>query len=422
MTSQIDAAAVAAPANDPVDWRFKGLPVHWSGQTPAQICAEKPELFGGAGQAGPLSPLCVLNADALAHNLTTMARWCNERGVELAPHGKTHMAPQLLGMQLEAGACEFTAATISQVRTFRAFGVREIVLANELVDVAGLHWLAGEFNRDADFGLVCWVDSPAGVALMNRELGAAGLRRPLPVCVEVGAHGGRTGCRTAAEVDGLARAVVAAPHLRLAGVAGYEAALGQDVSPSARASISHYLETLRDAAIRLAPLVETDPMLVTAGGSTHFDLVADMLTDWPAGLQVRTVLRSGCYLTHDDGLYRRTSPLTRDGGDELVAAMHVWAQVSSRPESDLALVTMGRRDVGFDAGLPVPLDLPDSVVTALNDQHAFLTLGTGSASTVAVGDWLRFGISHPCTTFDKWQLIPVLDDHNRVVDLIRTFF
>jgi D-serine deaminase-like pyridoxal phosphate-dependent protein len=418
VTSKIDAAAVSAPADEHVDWRFKGLPVSWSGRTPAQICAEKPALFA----AGPFSPLCVLDAGALAHNLATMARWCDRHGVQLAPHGKTHMSPQLLAMQFEAGACGVTAATISQVRTFRAFGVREIVLANEFVDAAGLHWLAGEYNRDAEFRLVCWVDSVAGVTLMNRELGAAGLRRPLEVCVEVGAHGGRTGCRTVTEIDAVARAAVAAPHLRLLGVAGYEGALGQDVSPSAQGTIRGYLETMRDAAVRLAPLVESDTMLVTAGGSTHFDLVAEMLTDWPAGVNARTVLRSGCYLTHDDGLYRRTSPLTRDGGDALRPAMHVWAQVSSHPESDLALLTMGRRDVGFDAGLPVPTDLPGSAVTQLNDQHAFLELGPGSAARVAVGDWLKFGISHPCTTFDKWQLIPVLDADNRVVDLIRTFF
>ena len=66
---------------------------------------------------------------------------------------------------------------------------------------------------------------------------------------------------------------------------------------------------LRAAVLRLAAVFETDDVVVTAGGSTHFDLVAEMLTGWPAGLAVRTVLRSGCYLTHDDGLYQRTSPL-----------------------------------------------------------------------------------------------------------------
>ena len=82
---------------------------------------------------------------------------------------------------------------------------------------------------------------------------------------------------------------------------------------------------------------------------------------------------------------------------------------------------MGRRDVSFDQDMPVPLGLSDSAVTKLNDQHAYLMLGPTTGRR-RVGSWLRFGISHPCTVFDKWQMIPVLDDDDRVVDLIRTFF
>ena len=39
-----------------------------------------------------------------------------------------------------------------------------------------------------------------------------------------------------------------------------------------------------------------------------------------------------------------------------------------------------------------------------------------------VGDMISFGISHPCTTFDKWQLLYLVDDDYRVVEAIRTFF
>jgi D-serine deaminase-like pyridoxal phosphate-dependent protein len=83
--------------------------------------------------------------------------------------------------------------------------------------------------------------------------------------------------------------------------------------------------------VRLEPLFETDSAIATAGGSTYFDVVADELAgDW------RTILRSGCYLTHDDGLYRRTSPL-KEG---LRPALSVWAQVLSRPEPHLAVAGM----------------------------------------------------------------------------------
>ena len=405
MATPINAAALGVLADLVIDWRFKGLPSAWWGRTVAQICAERPELF----DAGAVGPVCVLRAEALAHNLTAMSGWCRDRGVELAPHGKTHMAPQLFARQLDAGACAITAATLSHVRVYRAFGVRDIVLANELVDAAGLRWLATDLDANPDFSLVCWVDSVRGVELMTEAL--KGGERPVDVCVEVGMPGGRTGCREPAVVDEVARAAAASPRLRLVGVAGYEAARGHDITPDALATVTGYLREMRDAAVWLAPLFETESVIVTAGGSTYFDAVADVLSgDW------RTIVRSGAYLTHDGGLYARTSPLRA----ALQPALQVWAQVVSRPEPELAVLTMGRRDVSFDQDLPVPLSLADSVVTKLNDQHAYLRLGADDSAEV--GSWLGFGISHPCTVFDKWQLIPELDAHDRVVGLIRTYF
>lgn len=435
MRAPIDTAAVAALAELPVDRHCKGLPVAWSGKTPAQVCADAPNLRA----AGPLGPVCVLHADALAHNLATMAAWCARHGVELAPHGKTHMSPQLLARQLTAGACAVTTATVNQVRSYRAFGVRDIVLANELVDPAALHWLATELNNDPDFRLICWVDSVRGVALMEAGLAAGDATRPLDVCVEIGAVGGRTGCRDAQTVDQVAAAVVGSPWLRLVGVAGYEGTLGHDVSAAGLARVRTYLQQMRSAVLRLAGLFEAGVVEVTAGGSTYFDLVADVLaTAWPDDLSTRVILRSGCYLTHDDGLYQRTSPLTRPGasGGSTVgfrSAVSVWAQVCSRPEPGLALLTMGRRDVSFDQDLPIPQQiwtphgwsargLDGCRLVKLNDQHAFLRLGPAADRHVEVGTWVQFGVSHPCTVFDKWRLIPVLDASDRVVDLIRTFF
>ncbi|MBX7431274.1 alanine racemase [Mycobacterium sp. Y57] len=410
----IDHAAVRALAERPVDWTAKGIPPQWWGHTQAQIVAEAPDLFA----AGPTGPVCVLRADAVAHNLETMAAWCRAHGVELAPHGKTHMSPQLAARQLDAGACAITVATVSQAAVYRAFGVRRLILANELVDAPGLRWLAGELDRDPGLGFVCWVDSVAGVELMTSALPAGA--RPVDVCVELGQPGGRTGCRTAPEADAVARAAAASPRLRLVGVAGYEAALGHELTADGLAVVVTHLRELRATVTRLAALFETDTVLLSAGGSTYFDTVADELTGWPGGLAVRTILRSGCYLTHDHGLYARTSPLTRDGRAGLRPALQVHARVVSRPEPDLAVLAMGRRDVAFDQGLPVPLSLAASTVTRLNDQHAYLRLAPGEH--VGVGAWLGFGISHPCTVFDKWRLIPELDPDDRVVDLIRTFF
>jgi len=114
--------------------------------------------------------------------------------------------------------------------------------------------------------------------------------------------------------------------------------------------------------------------------------------------------------------------------------MHGWARTVSRPEPELALLDAGKRDLPFDEGLPVPqwmsgaepAVLDKAEVTALNDQHAFLRLPCGGPDDVPVGTVVRLGLSHPCTAFDKWRLIPVVDDagtaNPRIVDLIHTYF
>jgi hypothetical protein len=76
--------------------------------------------------------------------------------------------------------------------------------------------------------------------------------------------------------------------------AGYEATLGHDVTASALARVSDYLTELHSAVLRLAGLFEIERVIVTAGRSTCFDAVADVLTGaWPAGMTVRTIVRGG---------------------------------------------------------------------------------------------------------------------------------
>ncbi|WP_456318647.1 alanine racemase [Actinokineospora bangkokensis] len=381
-----------------IDWRFKAVPHTLLGSTVRDALARRP----GIRRDRFPSPVVALDRADLEHNLTTMADWCRASGLDLAPHGKTTMAPALLHRQLELGAWGITAATPAQARAFRAFGVPRVLLANEFVHPDGLDWVGAQL-ADPGFDFLCWADSPEAVRAM------AGPRpRPLDVLVEVGSRGGRTGARTPAEALRTAEAIDAEPSLRLAGVGGYEAPAGPDLD-----DVRAYLHALREVAEALHPV---EDMVVTAGGSAYFDLVASILRGpW------RTVLRSGTYLTHDDEHYAGVSPLgdtPRLDAPALRSAWRVWAQVQSTPEPGLAILAAGKRDLPHDLGLPFPVDL-DGEVTALNDQHAFLR----TPAAPRVGEWVRLGISHPCTTFDKWSLLPVLDgDGETVVDLVRTFF
>ncbi|HEX3813941.1 MAG TPA: alanine racemase [Mycobacteriales bacterium] len=413
--------------DQPLDWQVKGAPVLPAGTTIADFVRDRPNVF----DAGFLPPLMVLRDSALRSNLATMAEFCRSTGTVLAPHGKTHMAPALAKRQLDAGAWGITVATPSQARVYRAAGFTRILLANELVDPAAIAWIAGEV--DAGLKFTCYVDSLDGVALLAAALPAGS--RPLDVLVEVGPEGARTGVRTVEQAVAVARAAAEVSRLRVVGISAYEGGFGN--SPGApdeqtQQEVREFLRLLRTAGEAISATVPADAdFIASAGGSVYFDLVAEELTrDWKLERPVTVVLRSGCYLTHDNGSYLRKTPFGRTLSGQLTPAIEVWASVLSRPEPGLALVGMGRRDVAFDIDLPVAESIRHAdgsqttaagiTVTALNDQHGYLHLDADSP--LRVGDLVRFGISHPCTALDKWRFIPVVDDDYRVIDYVRTFF
>jgi D-serine deaminase-like pyridoxal phosphate-dependent protein len=381
------------------------------------------------------TPVMVLRERALAHNLSLMAEYCRAWGVDIAPHGKTTMAPQLWARQLEAGAWGITAATIDQARVMRAAGVPRVLLANELVDPVSIAWVAQQL-ADPAFELLCYVDSERTVDILHDGLRTAGAERPLPVLVELGFDGGRTGCRTIPEAVYVGSRVRSADTLMLAGVSGYEGTLCQERSPECVGSVMGFLDRLRELTTTMfdaGSFEGTDRIVLSAGGSAFFDIVVDRLRGpWPSGADVRLVLRSGCYLTHDAGIYERLSPLpSRDGARGFQPAMELWSHVLSRPEPELAILGFGKRDVSFDIDLPFPrvvrtgsgatVDVGDGLeIRSLNDQHAYGRVRPGFA--LEVGDRVGLGICHPCTSFDKWRTIAVVDEADRVVDAIATFF
>ncbi|WP_405588175.1 amino acid deaminase [Streptomyces sp. NBC_01092] len=419
--------ALARLAEERVDHRFKGLPPDADGLTVAELAAQRRNLFTD----GFATPVLALSAERLEHNLDLMETYATRHGLAFAPHGKTSMAPQLFQRQIEHGAWGITLAVPHQVRVARAYGIERIFLANELVDAAALRWIAAELAADPDFRLVCYVDSVRGVELMDEALRDAGSTRPVDVVVELAAgDGARTGVRTEAECAAIADAVAAVPTLRLVGVAGYEGEVPNATPERVHAWLRRLVALAADfdKAGRFAGL---DEIVVSAGGSAWFDAVADEFAEIPElSLPVLKLLRSGAYVSHDDGHYRKLTPFNRVPQEgALEPAFRLWAQVVSRPSPDQAFVNAGKRDAAYDLDLPFAqvvrrdgAERPATgiSVTALSDQHAWLAT-TGEAD-LEVGDWVGMGLSHPCTSFDKWQLIPVAEADGTVVDYIRTFF
>ncbi|MEV6587596.1 alanine racemase [Streptomyces acidicola] len=425
-SADVRTEALARLAAERVGHRFKGLPPDAAGLTVGELTAERRNLFTG----GFTTPVLALSAERLEHNLALMETYTARHGLAFAPHGKTSMAPQLFWQQIDRGAWGITLAVPHQVRVAREFGIERIFLANEVVDEAALTWIAAELNAHPSFRLVCYVDSVRGVELMDAALrGVAS--RPLDVVVELAAgEGARTGVRTEAECAAVADAVAAVSTLRLVGVAGYEGEVPEADPERVRAWLRRLtaLAADFDKAGRFAGL---DEIVVSAGGSAWFDAVADVFAELPElSLPVLKLLRSGAYVSHDAGHYGRVTPFNRVPEEgALHPAFRLWAQVVSRPSPEQAFVNAGKRDAAYDLDLPAAETVRRAgaehpatgvMVTSLSDQHAWI--GTTPEADLQVGDWLALGLSHPCTSFDKWQLIPVAEADGTVVDYVRTFF
>ena len=417
---------------DPLlDASFKGFPHGVAPLRRSQVGAQ-----GWNVLAGDLPlPLAVIRRDALAHNVGWMQRFADDAGVGLAPHGKTTMSPQLLRRQLDAGAWGLTFATVTQLRAGLAAGARNLLVANQVLDAADLGAIAALRAARPDVRVVFLLDSVAQLELIE----GVSADHHFEVLLEVGVAGGRTGLRSHADALALARRAHASAAVALAGIETYEG-LGSMVGGQGDSSA---VDDLMDRVERLARacdvegLFDTDEAIVSAGGSAVFDLVVPRLRV-SLSRPVRGLLRSGCYVTHDQGHYTRlVHALNRrigcDDAQGLRAALEVWALVQSVPEPGLAILAVGKRDVSFDLGMPLPLAVvararrervpapADWAVAKLNDQHAYLRTGV-DALGLQVGDRVCLGISHPCTTFDKWRWMPIVDDDGGVVDAIVTCF
>ncbi|ARZ71673.1 hypothetical protein SMD11_6097 [Streptomyces albireticuli] len=361
----------------------------------------------------PVLPELRLDLRALEHNVELMAAWCRDQGVELAPHIKTTMTRPIVERQLAAGAWGVTVATVRQAGIALEWGVRRILIANEVVDAPGLATLRRWLDTVPGLELYGLVDSRAGLDLAREAL--RGVAEPLRILIDVGTPGGRTGVRDPAEAHALGEAVAdpgASPGLLLAGVAGYEGVRPNRRDADTLADVDAHCRRTAEVLHGLAPLIRTGRPVLSMGGSAFPDRAVDAyreLTARPDAPAPLFVLRSGCYVTHDHGTYRHVSPFPG-----LEAALTVRAVVLSTPEPGRAVVGAGKRELPYDAGLPVLLGArtpgePARAVTGtavqIFDHHLTLTDVDG----LRVGDEVDLGVSHPCSAFDRWPDVVVVD-------------
>ncbi|WP_405629978.1 amino acid deaminase [Pseudoalteromonas sp. Ld20] len=376
-------------------------------------------------------PCACIYQTRLDNNIAWMAKFAKQSQVAFSPHGKTTMAPGIFKKQLSAGAYAITVATVHQAVVAAQAGAKRIIMANQLVGKANCQHLANLLHS-AEIDFYCLVDDVDNVTSLAEFFCEQGVT--LKLLIELGVPGGRCGVVDSKKLQQLAKHISQFPSLQLAGIEVYEGVLNTQSQVAAFLSdaVAQCKELIADNAFA------TDQVMITAGGSAWYDLVCDAFA--PANMleNMVPVIRPGCYVAHDQGIYDAAqqqvlarNPLACNIGSDLQSCLEVWAYVQSIPEPGRAIIGMGKRDVAFDAGLPIAnlhIDQHGVVTKAgadwkvekIMDQHAMLRVEQNS--NLKVGDIIAFGTSHPCLTFDKWRYINVIDDNYNVIDIFDTYF
>ena len=382
-------------------------------------------------------PVAVVNEQSLIKNAQWMQSFSENAQVQLAPHGKTSMAPELFKLQLEQGCWGISLATVPQVFNAYERGVKRIILANQLIGQYHFKVIADLLEK-GDFSFYCFVDSVENAQQLDNYFSQRGVS--LNILIELGVEGGRCGWRDFDDMSALVNVITQSQHLKLCGLSFYEGVIHGEY---AQEKICQFIDNVKKLANELVALnaFASNDVILTGAGSAWYDVVAKQLmvdaNNNPINYQV--IIRPGCYLIHDTGIYQQAqtnvlerSQLACDVAGELISSLELWAYVHSIPEPGLAIIGLGKRDVAFDAGLPTPEYVyrpgeksPSKVnepwqVTHIMDQHCMMKINEDSL--LKSGDLVIFSSSHPCLTIDKWRQLGVIDEHFVINKTIATFF
>ena len=396
------------------------MPIAAQGSSIADFLATKPNLFTSDFQF----PIMILRDSALENNIKRMASYCKSLGFELAPHVKTSMSPQISQRQLDAGAWALTVANFSQASMMYASGFNRLIIGNEVVEPTSIAEIA-KINGSGAGQIIFYIDSLAGLKIAQDSITNVADAK-LNVFMEIGAVGARTGIRDLELLKIILAEIAKDERIYVRGVSGFEGVVpGGNRDSDGIEKLRIFLRHIVAAAKITAPFIREDKIIISGGGSSFFDYVAEEFAKYEGDAQF--ILRSGGYVSHDHIGYENMYPfMGAPDSERFYPALELWARVLSVPEADLAMLNYGKRDAGNDLHNPLPilklgkkLESFKGEIEKLNDQHAFMKISPG---TVAVGDIIGCGISHPCTNFDKWRLLPLVNDNYDVIDLVRTHF
>jgi len=323
------------------------------------------------------TPALLVDLDVMEANIARIVATCRAHGVAWRPHSKAHKTPEIAHMQIAAGATGVTCAKLGEAEVMAAAGIRDILIANQIVGPIKIGRLVDLADR-AD-PIVC-ADSIENLTELDAAFTRANKRLRVAIEVDIGMN--RAGVEPGAPVVAFAREIANRPGLRFAGVVGWEAhatTIGDaaEKERTVRAAVS-----LLTASARACREAGYRVEVVSCGGTGTFPYCAQQpgVTEVQIGGAIFSDMH---YLTH---YHVDFSP-----------ALTVLTTVTSRPTPTRIVVDAGKKTMSGDAAMPAPSGLPPIAVLKLSAEHAKIELEQPSTMP-KIGDKIEFIVGYSDTT------------------------
>jgi D-serine deaminase-like pyridoxal phosphate-dependent protein len=336
------------------------------------------------------SPALTVDLDAVERNIAGMQSYCDEHGIALRPHIKTHKLPQVARLQLDAGARGITCQKLGEAEVFADAGFDDILISFPLVGEAKAERLSALAER-ARVGVVGdSAEVAEGLSLVLSRNGGE-----VEFLVECDTGFGRTGVQSPEAAAALAALVAGLDGLRFAGLMTYPSL------PETGAWLRAAREAIEEAGVRVER--------VSGGGTPTARRTHE--------LGVIDELRVGTYVYGDRACIANGSVPLED------CALRVVATVVSRPKRERAIIDAGSKTLTSDlaigqTGLGQLVEHPEAEIYALNEEHGYVDV-SACAEPPEIGDRVTVIPNHACTTANMHDQV-VLHRGGGIVDVVPT--
>jgi D-serine deaminase-like pyridoxal phosphate-dependent protein len=330
------------------------------------------------------TPALVVDLDRVEANLGKMQHLVSDAGRALRPHIKTHKCSTLARMQVAAGAIGVTCATLGEAEAMASGGIKDILIANQLVTADKLQRVA-QMQAKADVKFV--VDSLFGIQVA--EDAAKTFNCIYEVLVEVDIGGARCGAQLPGDAAVLTQRIQNSAYLRFGGIQAYNGGISYFNNLIEREQESRRSDDILRSFLQEVEKVCGVPR-VSGAGTGH---AANLLK-----FSTLTEFQSGSYV-YSDTTYSELSP-------DYLPALYVLSTVLSLPTPTMVVMDAGLKALGTEFSAPALPDYPRLTLDHYSEEHVQWHATPGEAPQV--GEKVLITPSHCCTTVNHHRVCYVV--------------